>query len=396
MRFSRSVGTALFLVFTLAAAFGSDPAVVPAPAQAPQILPEQFGGWQWQSPPQTGKDPATVDAANAAVLKEYGFSDLASANYTRDDGRTLKIRAVRFADATGAFGAYTFYLQPEMTKEQIGDQGASLGQRVLFYRGHVLVDALFSKESAMSGSELRELAGLLPRPAGNAANLPSFLAFMPRRGYVANTQKYALGPQALEALAPPVPSSLVDFGSSSEVTMARYSTTSGEATLMLISYPTPQLAAEHLRRIDAAHQLAQPQSGVSSIESAGPFFDKRTGPIIAIASGPVSDADAKSLLGMVNYEASVTWNQAEDHQVRELYSLLLNIVILCAILAALAIVAGVAFGGVRILLKRLYPDRVFDRPEQMEFISLQLGGPADRGGPSSRAEVTSEEPRSSA
>jgi len=52
--------------------------------------------------------------------------------------------------------------------------------------------------------------------------------------------------------------------------------------------------------------------------------------------------------------------------------LILNIVVLCGILAGLAVVAGVAFGGIRILMKRCYPDKVFDRPEQMEFISLHL------------------------
>jgi len=58
----------------------------------------------------------------------------------------------------------------------------------------------------------------------------------------------------------------------------------GRVTLMLIEYPTPALAAEHLRRIDAAHHAAQPQPGVAGIENVGPFFDKRTGPIIAIAA----------------------------------------------------------------------------------------------------------------
>jgi hypothetical protein len=377
MSFSRSVGIAISLGCLLGMALGANPPAAQTPAHASQqeaaLLPQQFGGWQMQGSAQTSMDPAAADPTNAAVLKEYRFSDLASSTYTRDDGRTLKIRAARFADASGAFGAYTFYLQPEMTKEQIGDQGASLGQRVLFYRGHVLVDAQFSQESAMSGAELRELAGALPHPNGSAANLPTFIEFMPHRGYVANTQKYAMGPAALNALAPPVPADLVDFNASSEVTLARYNTASGEATLMLISYPTPQLAAEHLRRIDAAHQLAQPQAGVSTIGSAGPFFDKRTGPIIAVAAGPVSDSDAKSLLGMVNYEASVTWNTpTDDSQVRDLYMLVLNIVILCGILAGLAIVAGVAFGGIRILMKRWYPDKIFDRPEQMEFISLHL------------------------
>jgi hypothetical protein len=63
-----------------------------------------------------------------------------------------------------------------------------------------------------------------------------------------------------------------------------------------------------------------------------------------------------------------------------LYMLILNIVILCGILGGLAIIAGVAFGGFRILMKRLYPDKVFDRPEHMEFISLHLTEAAVKGG----------------
>jgi hypothetical protein len=405
MTFSRSVGIAIAFSFLLGMASATDkpartdtqPSKVDSSKQDPALLPEQFGGWEMQGSAQKSTAPAVADPTNAAVLKEYRFTDLASSTYTRDDGRTLKIRAARFADASGAFGAYTFYLQPEMTKEQIGDQGASLGQRVLFYRGNVMVEALFSRESAMSGAELRELAGALPRPNGNAANLPTFIEFMPRRGYIANTQKYVMGPAALGALAPPVSADLVDFNASSEVSLGRYNTSSGEATLMLISYPTPQLAAEHLRRIDAAQKMTQPQSGVSSIENAGSFFDKRTGPILAIATGPVSDSDAKSLLRMVNYEASVTWNTpTENTQVRDLYMLILNIVILCAILAGLAIVAGVAFGGIRILMKRWYPDKIFDRPEQMEFISLHLTEAVVKGASQSGTEGGRQAPQNPA
>jgi hypothetical protein len=341
--------------------------------QAPAILPQAFGGWDRQGSVSTSTDAAVADPTNANVLKEYRFTDLASATYTSEDGRTLKIRAARFEDASGAFGAYTFYLQPEMRKEAIGDQAASLGQRVLFYRGHVLVDAQFSQESTMSAAQMRELAGALPRPGGNAGNLPSFIDFLPRHGYIANTRKYAMGPVALAALAPPVPADLVDFAASSEVTLARYETPSGEATLMLISYPTPQMAADHLRRIDAAHKLAQPQAGVATVENAGPFYDKRTGPIVVVASGPISESDAKSLLGLVNYEAKVTWNQPTDqHTVHDLYLLVVNVAILCAILGGLAIIAGVAFGGFRVLIRRWFPDGIFDRREEVEFISLRL------------------------
>jgi len=358
----------------------------PAPQNA-AILPQQFGGWQMQGKAQTGANPASADPTNAEVLKEYRFTDSASATYTRDDGRMLKIRAARFADTSGAFGAYLFYVQPEMTREEIGDQGANAGEHVLFYRGTVLVDATFSQQSPMSAAQLTELAGDLPRPSGGAANLPTFIQYMPPRGYIPLTQKYVMGPLALSSLGLPVSADLVDFGASAEVSTARYNTPSGEAILILISYPTPQLAAEHLKRIDAAHQIPAPQPGVSSVGVAPSFFDKRTGPIVAIATGPISDSDAKSLLGMVNYEATVTWNTpTSNRDVHDLYLLILNVVVLCAILAGLAIIAGIAFGGFRILMKRLYPDKVFDRPEQMEFISLHLTEIVVKGAPPNEAQ----------
>ena len=378
MLFSKVV-RAFFIVFSLATvAFAASPSTDSA---LPPILPKQFAGWQIQGGPQASKDAATADPTNSALLKEYGFSDVESATYKSDDGRTLKIRAARFADASGAFGAYLFYVQPEMAREQIGDQGASLNRRVLFYRGHILVDALFSQLSVMSAAGLRELAGVLPRPAGNAGNLPPILAFMPHHGYESNTEKYAEGPLALAAIASPLPADLIDFSASPEVVLGQYSTPSGLATLLLIEYPTPALAAEHLRRIDAAHHAVQPEAGVAAIENVGPFFDKRTGPIIAIAAGPLSRSDAQTLLGAVNYDASVTWNENTYFDKKNnIANLLVNIIVLCIIVGAISLAAGVAFGGARVLLRRYFPGPLFGRADQTEFISLHLG---ERGAESS-------------
>lgn len=371
------------LAIVVSVAVGAFAATPSTESPAPPILPKAFAGWQIQGAVQAGKDAAAADPTNAALLKEYGFKDFEAATYKSDDGRTLKIRAARFADASGAFGAYSFYLQPEMAREEIGDQAASLNQRVLFYRGHVVVEAVFSQLSPMSPANLRELAGLLPRPSGNAANLPPILAFMPHHGYAANTEKYAEGPLGLGAIASPLPAELVDFAANPEVALGQYSTPGGGATLMLIEYPTPAVAAEHLRRIDAAHHAAQPQAGVAAIENVGPFYDKRTGPIIAIAAGPLSQSDAQTLLGAVNYEASVTWNENTYFDKKNnIANLLVNIILLCIIVGAISLAAGVAFGGARVLLRRYFPGPVFGHADQDEFISLDLREPAVQGSPS--------------
>jgi hypothetical protein len=358
------------LIVSSAAAFAAD---------RPAFLPREFSGWQMKGSTKTSVDAATADPANAPVLKEYGFQDIETATYVREDGRKLAIKAARFEDTSGAFGAYTFYYQPEMNREQIGDQGASFNERILFYRGNVLVDAVFDRITAMSAAELRELAGLLPKPAGNAGNLPPVLAYLPRRDYIANTEKYIEGSLAFSQASAPLDARLVDFSKGTEVVLGKYKVAGGEATLMVISYPTPQIAADHMKQIVLNHAGVQQQSGVTAIVDVGPFFAKRTGPLLAIVSGPVAEREAHSLLGPVSYDADVTWNQNTFFDKKNnIGNLIVNVILLCGILVGLMLAAGMAFGGLRIAIRSLLPGRVIDRPDQVEFIRLHLDQAPDQ------------------
>jgi hypothetical protein len=333
----------------------------PTPAS---ILPQTFGGWHLTAAAQTSSNSESADPTNAALLKEYGFSDFAGGTYSRADGRKLKIKAARFGDASGAYGAFTFYKMPQMLNERIGDEGASLNERVLFYRGNILVDAVFQQLSAMSAAELRELAEALPRPGGSIANLPGLPAYLPKESYVQNTAKYVVGPVALEATGAPLPVKYVDFSKGAEVVLGGYNLSGARATLMLISYPTPQIAAAQLKQIESAQQAHQLDSIVTA---------KRTGPILVLASGPVSSGDAKSLVSDVNYDADVTWNERTNFTRRDnAANLIVGVILLAAIVCGLSIVAGIAFGGFRLAIKRLLPGKIFDRPEDIEFISLHL------------------------
>ena len=366
---SKFISVLILLLAGLGAAFAAEP-----PAATPaSILPPQFAGWHISGSTHGSKDPAVADSVNAALLKEYGLTDFESGTYTREDGRKIALKAIRFADASGAYGAFTYYKMPQMLKESVPDQGASLNERVLFYRGNILVDAVFEKLSAMSAAELRELSEALPRPAGNTRNLPSLPAYLPKSGYVKNTAKYVVGPVGLEKLSAPLSAQLVDFNASAEVALGNYQTADGVATLMLIAYPTPQLAAEHLRRIDAANQPnPQPQPG-TPIVIAGPMFDKRTGPMLVIATGTISQGEARALLSAVNYEADVTWNEnTYQGKKNNLGNLLLNVFLLCGILIVFAGVAGLAFGGIRIFFNHILPERVLHREKATDFISLNL------------------------
>ncbi len=389
MKFSRLPSVVFIFLYCVAlfcaAAFAAEtpaPApVAPAAVSPTSVLPPEFAGWQVKGAVARSDDAAAADAANAPVLKEYGFQRLEEAAYIRDDGRNLVIKAAVFADASGAYGAFTYYCSDEMGEETIGGQAAFLNNRVLFYQGNVLVDAVFDRMSVMSAAQLRELAGLLPQAEGNKRNPPSLPTYLPKRAFQKNfeknTTKYILGPVTLDRVGSPLPGSMVDFKSGAEVVMGKYAAAAGDATLMLIEYPTPQIAAERLRQIDASvdvsHRVTPPPPGVASMVDVGPFFDARTGPIVVIAAGPLSKSEARSLMSSISYEAEVTWNENTYVSKKDnVANFLFNAIVLCGIVIGLALVAGIAFGGLRVIVKRIFPDSVFDRREAMEIISLHL------------------------
>jgi hypothetical protein len=342
----------------------------PAPtAKTGNLLPNSFAGWTIKGTPQISKDPATADASNSSLLKEYGFTDLESATYTRDDGRTLKIKAARFDDASGAYGAFTFYKTPEMLTQDIGDEAFSLNNRVLFFRADTLVDANFERLSMMSAAELRELASDLPRTGGTSANLPSLPNYLPKRGLNTSTSNYIVGPVGLQQVHAPVPAALVDFSKGAEVVTAEYSINATPSTLMLIGYPTPQIAAAQSDAIDKARQSHQLSSDITT---------RRTGPIVAVLASATTEQNAKAFLDQVNYDADITWNQDTGSNNRNVGHMVLGGIMLATVLCVIAIVASIAFGGFRVLMQRLFPNRVFDRPEQIELIALHLSEPAEK------------------
>lgn len=331
-------------------------------AAAQNILPKSFAGWTQTGDVKTVTQPEQADAAYPAVLNEYGFTGAETATYSRPDGRTLTIKAARFKDATGAYGAFTFYRDPAMKSEQIGTKAASANQRILFFRSNVLVDATFDRVTGMSAAELRELAGMLPEVKGSPGNLPSLPEYLPKQGAVENSAKYILGPQALAVTRTPLSAEVVGFASEPEILTQSYSTPDGPVTLMLIEYPTPQIAAERLRAMQAAQNSDQPLAA------------RRTGPIVVVENGNVGNGDARNLLNAVNYEAEVTWNEATSVSKRDnIGNLLLAVFGLIGILIAFGLIFGVFFGGVRVLLTRYFPGTVFDLPENAEILQLHIG-----------------------
>jgi hypothetical protein len=284
---------------------------------------------------------------------------------------------MRFGDATGAYGAYTYYRVPGMHPEDIGRGAAANGPRILFWNGATLVDAKFDHLTAMSAAELRELARKLPVPGGTADIPPSLPGYLPRKDLEITHTRYSLGPQAYVRSGGVLPPALIDFHKSPEVLTGEYSTTHGDGFLTLIEYPTPQIAAEQERAIaaylKAGNQAGTPWAQALADSSTQALQTRRSGLLVAVTSGGFAAPDAEKLLGGINYEAAVTWNRPQGYvpETTKAARLLLGIAALFSILGGAAVVIGIFLGGGRALYRKLRGKPASSMSE-VEFIRLDL------------------------
>jgi hypothetical protein len=339
------------------------------------LLPDSLAGWEASEAPRGVTDPAEADKDNAAALKEYGFQSAMLANYKKDN-ETLTIRAMRFEDLSGAYGAYSYYRGSGWPKEDIGTGAASNHNRVLFWRGDVMVDATFSHVSPMSGAELRELANQLPAPVGNKALAPPILATLPKGSLDGQSTHYAVGAASYAGSGGVLPPELVGFDRGAETVTAGYSLRSGPAVLTLIDYPTPQMAAAQESKIRAyikAGKQAQPPFPKPLADSDQVSLEvRRSGPIVALVSGDAIPDESQKLIASVHYEADfVSIPQAGESEVSKTGRLLLGIASLVLIGGGAAIFLGFAFGGGRALY-RLSRGKPISSVYDTEFIHLDL------------------------
>jgi hypothetical protein len=247
---------------------------------------------------------------NPALWKELGLKAAEQADFGFH-----RVTAYEMQDVTGAFAAADWLAGSD-------PRAVAVGRFVLTCTG---------KCPALPGEYLRSLPDTT---GGSAPTLPSYL---PAQVRIAGSERYILGPATLAEFAPGLPAAVVGFEFAPEADLVRYRTPAGEATLAVFSYPTPQIAR-------------QQSDGFRKLSGA---FVKRTGPLVAIATGIADRNAAWGLLNQVNYEVQVTMNEsAKRTQAKSIANMILSIFALAGILILFCLVSGLLFAAGRVLLQR--------------------------------------------
>jgi hypothetical protein len=327
-------------------------------AQPPPVLPDAFGTWHVKD--------CDVDTQKSALSEEAGQRNFRQCRFTSGK-QTITVWAGRYRDPSSSYEVYTSLLRPTMQPSTVGRLTAVDDQGLLALVGDIVVDVLEPRN--ISTADLQQLTAMIAEKSDKTP-LPPIRAFLPEEDLENATQRYALGPAAFraaaETLGRPEFASLaevVGFSTGAEAMLARYK---AGALLILIDYPTPQLAELHLRHLETSLPEGAKQGG-ATIE--------RKGSLLSIVMAPAMPGYAAKLRAGVNYETQVTWNEPSATATDPSWGVVLyRIFVGTGIFMLAAVVLGIGFGGLRVFTKRLFPGKVFDRPEQMEVLQLGLSG----------------------
>ena len=372
-------GRPLLFAFAFVLALGG---LWSVPLAAQDVLPSNVGTWTASS--STTQVPAQQieqlanDRTN--ILREYGITSGERRDYTSGNDK-ITVTLYRMVDPSAAFGAFTFFREPDMAlPAPIMAASYAAGKRghELLVIGNLMLDVNAGK-AQMAPADLNALAKGVTALADRRP-YPPIATFLPHEGLIPGSERYVLGPLALAQVFPAAPANQADwagFGSSAEAVVGRYRLSDkpsegqrpAEGVLLLILYPTQQLAADRYNELGKSFALnVDPELA----KGKPAVFGTRSSALIALLSGVQSREKAAELLNQVHHTSEVTWNEpTQNFTDPSISNIVVGAIVDTGGIMLLALAASLGFGGFRLLAKFVAPGKIFDRNSDVEI--LQLG-----------------------
>ncbi len=385
---------ALVLMGAAAVGFAQEAKTTLALPPAP-LLPAALGKLTRVEAGDSGDGLGTLSAADPedarlspegkAVLVEDGLKRYARSEYTEDGKATPGDKKVcrgpkacvdstqhgivtvyQFVDASGAVAAFDYLRsvgKERRIDRRLGDASTFDNDGLVFRSGVNVV-----REDLNVGGEqlMQELIARLPKVGGPAGITPSLPTYLPTKGLEAESVRYSLGPEGYKAMGGALPPEILGFDKAGEVVTAKYA---GKGTLTLLMYPTPQIAGDHLRQIEAQMKTAGP--------GAGTVMLRREGPLVLLTTGVWTEADAHAMVENIHLRNEITFDKKmplEFHaEIQKTYSLLTSVAVFCGVGALAAVILGLFLGYGRAAIRVMQGKPAASEPE---FLRIDLRGQA--------------------
>jgi hypothetical protein len=331
------------------------------------VLPPAFGGWT--VPLTSPLKPIFIDYSfgdDAPILREYGFKSSEHQNYVLGK-QLLTVTLYQMVDPTAAYGAFTYFRPANTPNSRVTQYSAVSPNRALIVVGNFLLDVT-GQRLTQSSDALQSLIASV-KPKSDPRPYPIIVEHLPPDGMIPGSQRYAIGPLALQKYLPVSSDDWIGFSQGAEAVIARYRKGKEEVTVLIAEYPTQQIAA---KRFDAMTPILHPDpplpDNVNRVVGS-----LREADLVVLAFSSRAGEFPDGLLRQVNYGHYVTENEGKFKATEPSMPVyIVGAFVGTGAIMLIAIVSGLGFAVFRLVVKKFFPGKVFDRPRSMEVIQLGL------------------------
>jgi hypothetical protein len=308
---------------------------------------------------QWGGDPA--------IEREYGVKTVVHHSYHLGVQRA-EVLVEEALDPSSAYGLLTYYqtqaVEPVKNMELtlMGPQGALLA------RGRFFIRASRPPGAAISDDNFTALLIFVGGTGPVRADMARLPAALPIQGLVPKSERYLLGLEAARRVLPDFRTELIGFAQGAEVQVGKYAAGQARATVLAITYPTPQIARARFGAMESF-------LGINQERGAESIYGRRSGSIVILVLRSGSATTAKRLMDQFQITASVSWN--ERYPGAKSFTLQVIELVLANLLLSFFIAGFGVGGGILVFLGRRaatkwFPQWEWANPEHEAIIRLNL------------------------
>jgi hypothetical protein len=336
--------------------------------QKPIVIPlVPAANWQLEQVQTLKLGAVEKYGGDPAIAKEYGVKSIELRTYHLRKAK-VQVLVEKASDPTAAYGLLTFYRDTSMTAVKGVKLAYGNANGTLMARGRNFLRFLRPPNTPLSDNDYDALLVFVggTRPSGDVmAGLP---APMPTKDMVPGSEKYLLGLNAAQKVLPSFRTDLLGFDQGAEVQLAQYQSKEGRSTLMVVSYPTPQIAR---LRFGAMSKLLD----INKEDNPASIYGRRSGSYLFLVLNSGTEKAAMGLMNQLKVARTVSWDQqppTKESFTLQVVQMILAILVLTFFVALAGVVAGVLFFVSKRLAAKFFPDWEWGHSDEDQLITLKL------------------------
>jgi uncharacterized protein DUF6599 len=344
-------------------------AAAPAHAAKNAVVELVSPGWRAGKMQRLPVDDVRRWGGDPAIEREYGVRFLEVQVFTQAD-ETAEVVAERATDATSAYGLFTYYRSADMTPEAGMHYAVSGPEGALLFRSQIFIRAVLPPPPAVKvpPTSVRSLLAALGADSPLTEDMTALPTPLPSANLVAGSEKYLIGEEAARRILPAIPPDLFGFNLGAEVQTGEYAEGPSHSRVVVITYPTPQIA-------HSAYDRMQKRLDLNQAGSAAEMFGKQEGSFVVLVLNAESSAAAAHWMDLFQRRVVVSWDKPYQGDKPPLYQML-NFIVLNIIfvfyLCGWSVLGGVILFLSKQAARKWFPQTAYGQPDDARIITLKL------------------------